>query len=218
MDRRRTVDIAQGIKEAKLNIKWHCSTRVDLMDEELLRIMYHSGCRSIFYGVESGNERILNIAQKESTVEQAENTIRWTKRASIKAYCSFIFCLPGKTWETIRETLGFVSSTFTTGAQFNMVAPYPGTKLCEMAYCKAHSPAEWQGACHDQAAMGTGDLSAEYLNQARLLAYRSLYSNPQWWGQTIWHIIRHTDEFELAARYMLRIVGDHLFHLIGHVQ
>ena len=217
IDRQRVLEIAQGIREAGLDIRWYCNTRVELVDEELLQVMYKSGCRGISYGVESGNQRMLDDAQKGSTVEQAEKAIEWAKKAGIKVYCSFIFGLPGETKETVKETLGFVKRTLPTSAQFNVAVPYPGTQLYEMVYGEnvKFSP-EWRRLYQDQSMIGTEALSPEDLNRTRLLAYRSLYFNPRWWGQNIWHVIRYPNDLELAAKYVFKIVDNYLFHRMEH--
>lgn len=217
IDRQRVLEIARGIREAKLDIKWYCNTRVDLVDEELLQVMYRGGCRGISYGVESGNQGILNDAQKGCTVEQAEQAIEWAKKAGIKVYCSFIFGLPGETQDTVKETISFVRRALPTSAQFNVAVPYPGTKLYEMVYgIDVESTQDWRRLYQDQAVVGTDALSPEELNQARLSAYHSLYFNPRWWGQNIWHVIRHPDDFELAAKYVFKIVDNYLFHRMEH--
>ena len=217
IDQQRVLKIAQGIREAKLDIRWYCNTRVELVDEELLQVMYRGGCRGISYGVESGSQRILDDAQKGSTVEQAEKAIRWAKKAGIKTYCSFIFGLPGETQGTVKETIGFVKRTLPTSAQFNVAAPYPGTKLYEMVYdANVATPTDWRRLYQDQAVIGTEALRPEDLNRARLSAYRSLYFNPRWWAQNIWHVIRHPDDFELAVKFVFKIVDNYLFHRMRH--
>jgi len=215
IDRRRVVEIADGIEEAGLNIKWYCNTRVELVDEELLQTMYRGGCRGISYGVESGSQGILDAAQKGSTVEQAERAIKWAKKAGVKVYCSFIFGLPGETQETVKETIRFVGRTLPTGAQFNVAVPYPGTKLYEMVH-GAEACLDWRRLYQDQAVLGTEALSPEDLDRARLSAYRSLYFNPRWWGQNIRHVVRHPDDLEMAVKYALKIADNYLFHRMRH--
>ena len=215
IDRRRVVEIAKGIEDAGLNIKWYCNTRVELVDEELLQTMYRGGCRGISYGVESGNQGILDAAQKGSTVEQAERAIKWAKKAGVKAYCSFIFGLPGETQETVKETIRFVGRTLPTGAQFNVAVPYPGTRLYEMVY-GAEACLDWRRLYQDQAVLGTEALTPEELVQSRLSAYRSLYFNPRWWGQNIRHVLSHPDDLEMGMKYALKIANNYLLHRMRH--
>ena len=217
IDHQRVVDIAQGVREARLGIKWYCNTRVDLVDEELMQIMYKGGCRGISYGVESASQEILDNAKKSSTVEQAENAVKWAKKAGIKVYCSFIFGLPGETPETVAETLGFIKRLLPTGAQFNVAVPYPETELYDILYKEgAQPPPSWESLYQHQAVASTKALSTDELDQARLSAYRTLYSAPRWWLQNIWHVLRHPGDFDLALRYIIKIANNYLFHKMEH--
>jgi len=217
IDRKRVLDIVDGIREAGLKIKWYCNTRVELVDEELLAAMYRGGCRGISFGVESGSQSVIDKAEKGSTVEQAEHAIRWAKKAGIKVYCSFIMGLPGETWETVRETIAFVRRTLPTGAQFNVATPYPGTKLFDAVYGKkAEDSSDWRKLYQYQAVAGNEALSPQDLDRARMMAYRSLYLNPRWWLQNIWHVVRHPGDFEIAAKFALKIINNFLVHGMKH--
>jgi len=217
IDRQRVVDIAQGVRKARLGIKWYCNTRVDLVDEELMQVMYEGGCRGISYGVESGSQEVLDNAKKGSTVEQAENAVKWAKKAGIKTYCSFIFGLPGETRETVRETLNLIKRILPTSAQFNVAVPYPGTELYGIVYREGiQPPSGWDSLYQHQAVIGTQALSPQRLDRARLSAYRTLYSSPRWWLQNIWHVLRHPGDFDLASRYAIKVANNYLFHRMRH--
>jgi len=201
IDRQRVVDIAQGVRKARLGIKWYCNTRVDLVDEELMQVMYEGGCRGISYGVESGSQEVLDNA----------------KKAGIKTYCSFIFGLPGETRETVRETLNLIKRILPTSAQFNVAVPYPGTELYGIVYREGiQPPSGWDSLYQHQAVVGTEGLSPSELDQARLSAYRTLYSSPRWWLQNIWHVLRHPGDFDLASRYAIKVANNYLFHRMRH--
>ena len=58
LDKKRVVSFCTQLKERGIGIPWTCETRVNLVDEELLRIMNNSGCYMIEYGVESGNQEV----------------------------------------------------------------------------------------------------------------------------------------------------------------
>jgi radical SAM superfamily enzyme YgiQ (UPF0313 family) len=218
IDWNRVVAICEGIKKEKLKIVWYCNTRVDLVNRDLLKIMYDGGCRGISYGVESGSQQILNNAKKGTTVKQAEDAIKWAKEVGIKVYCSFIFGLPGENWSTVDETIKFVKRTLPTGAQFNVAVPYPGTELYRIAVNKGwiKKGVSWREMYQHEAAMRTDELSFEDLNEARRRAYRALYFNLKWWTQNIWHTIKHPNDFPLAIRYALKIMKNYVFNRMTH--
>lgn len=218
IDMKRVVTIAEGIRKEKLKIIWYCNTRVDLVNKDLLKIMYNGGCRGISYGIESGSQEILNNAKKGITVEQAEDAIRWAKEAGMKVYCTFIFGLPGENWSTVEETIEFVKRTLPTGAQFNVAVPYPGTELYKIAVEKGRikEGATWREMYQHETVMRTDELSYEDLNEIRKMAYGALYFNPKWWLQNIWYTVRHFDDFPLATRYATKIIKNYFVHGMTH--
>jgi radical SAM superfamily enzyme YgiQ (UPF0313 family) len=73
----------------------------------MLAIMYKAGCRTIYYGIESGNTDILKRYNKGLTLEQIENAVHLTRKNGINASGSFIIGGPGESSETIRQSLSF---------------------------------------------------------------------------------------------------------------
>lgn len=217
-NKKRVIEIAEGIKNENLNIRWYCNTRVDLVDETLLKVMKSAGCRGISYGIESGSQKILDNAKKRISIKQAENAIKWTKEAGIKVYCSFMFGLPGETWGTVGETIKFVKKTLPTSAQFNVAVPYPGTKLYDIALKKGwiKEGADWRDLYQHESVMRTDELSHEDLNMARKLAYRSLYFNPKWIFQNFAHVIKNPEDVFLATRYGLKITKNYFINKMEH--
>lgn len=217
LDRKRTVDLATGIAEEGLDIVWYCNTRVNLVDEELLRTMRMAGCRGISYGIESGSNEMLERASKGATAEQGLDAIGWAKRLGIKTYCSFIFGLPGENWQTVHETIDFVRHALPTGAQFNVCVPYPGTALWDSLQTDGVLESlDWRKLTQHDAQVGSEELSAEDLEKARLMAYRSLYFNPRWLLGNILHTIKNPRDFEMASNYVLKILSNFFIHRMRH--
>ena len=100
----RTHEFCEKLIAKKLNIWWGCETRVDVLSEEMLKQMSAAGCRAVYLGVESGSQRMLDILNKNITVEQIENAIIWSKKCNIKVYCSLITGIPGETYEDYLKT------------------------------------------------------------------------------------------------------------------
>lgn len=211
MDRSRVMVLCDRMRASGLNIKWYCNTRVELLDEELLGLMYSSGCRGISFGIESGSQKILDNVEKGSTVKEAENAIMWAKAAGLKVFCSFIFGLPGETQETIMETRNFVNRTLPTAAQFNVAVPYPGTRLFADLGCN-EKVLDWRGLYQEKSIVQTCELSIGEIDSARMSAYSMLYKNLGWWKQNILHVLKHPGDFSLASRFVLKIGNNFLVH------
>ena len=100
---------------------------------ELLKKMYSAGCRRISYGIESGNQSLLNAIKKGFTLEQAEKAISNTKKAKIEINASFMLGLPGETKTDSLKTIDFAIKLNPDFAKFNLTVPYPGTELYEQS-------------------------------------------------------------------------------------
>lgn len=114
-------------------IRWTCMTRVNLVDEELLALMAEAGCWSIHYGVESGSQRLLDLIQKDITLEQVRNAFRWTRKYGIEIKAFFMLGLPSETYEESLKTLEITKELDPDWIQVTITVPYPGTKLYELA-------------------------------------------------------------------------------------
>ena len=127
VNREQVIELCKLMIQEEINIKWTCNSRVDYVDEEMLKLMGRAGCWLISWGIESGNEQILRHARKGAYPDKAEKALRWAKNAGIKNWGYFIIGLPGETEETIRETIDFSKKLPLDIALFHVAAPYPGT-------------------------------------------------------------------------------------------
>ena len=123
-----TEALCRGLGERPL--EWICGTRVDMVDEDLLRMMKESGCRYISYGIESGSERMLSeVIKKEITLDQVETALRMTRRAGIGIIANYMFGLPGETEDDLRATLDAVKRLPADAAELSIFMPLPGAEL-----------------------------------------------------------------------------------------
>lgn len=115
-------------------ITWGCGTRVDRVDEELLRAMAAHGCTGIQFGVESGSQEVLDSV-KGIAKDEAVRAVRWAVAAGIRTTCSFMVPFPQDTEDTLRETFEFMKTLKDEGAELLMsyTTPYPGTLFYEQA-------------------------------------------------------------------------------------
>jgi radical SAM superfamily enzyme YgiQ (UPF0313 family) len=127
VNREQVMGICHLILEEGLKIKWTCNSRVDYVDEEMLKLRGRSGCWMISWGIESGNEAVLKKARKGASPKKAEKALLWARQAGIMNGGYFIIGLPGETVETIRETIELSKKLPLEIALFHIAAPYPGT-------------------------------------------------------------------------------------------
>jgi radical SAM superfamily enzyme YgiQ (UPF0313 family) len=131
LDKRCVIELCGLLKTVQepLQLRWMCSTRVDLVDRELLSKMREAGCYTIQYGIEAGSQKMLDFMDKGITLEQIRDTVRTTLDVGIKVTCSFMFPHPEDTEETIREQMRFMKELQKMGAMrtLALTAPFPGT-------------------------------------------------------------------------------------------
>jgi anaerobic magnesium-protoporphyrin IX monomethyl ester cyclase len=128
-DRKRAMEICDGIIERKINLPWGCGTRADMVTKEVLAKMSKAHCNETCFGVESGCQRIRDSLKKKVTTEQCENAIKWAKEAGMFVTVSVILGYPGETKETLQETLDFVRRVEPDDVWLCHATPYPGTEL-----------------------------------------------------------------------------------------
>ena len=176
-DRAYVREFCRALIDSRLPIAWTCNSRVDTVDEETLRLMKQAGLWMISYGIESGNDRILELCQKKMTVAQSRRAVLWAKEAGIRVAGHFIFGLPGETEETMARTLALSLELPLDIAQFYAAAPLPGTRLYEEAQ-KEGWLIEYTTPSQNEAAMNLPGLPASTVNRYRRLAFRKFYGRP----------------------------------------
>ncbi len=127
LSRDQVVGLCELMIQERLDMHWMCNSRVDYVDEEMLRLMAKAGCWMITWGIESGNPEILKRAHKGIDLDKVARALDWARKAGIKNWGYFIIGLPGETEETIRETIAFSKRLPLDIALFHIAAPYPGT-------------------------------------------------------------------------------------------
>jgi len=139
IDKKWVAEFCKGLIERGLDdIRWACDCRVDLLSEDILRKMAEANCETIFFGLEFGNQRILDLCEKGFTIPQIYRAIKATKKAGISPCGYFMIGYPTETRETIMDTINLAKDLILNYgldyAGFSIVTPYPGTRLYE--YCK----------------------------------------------------------------------------------
>jgi anaerobic magnesium-protoporphyrin IX monomethyl ester cyclase len=112
---------------------WTCETRADLIDDELIVHMKKAGCSSIFVGIESGSNTILEKMRKGITVEQSLSAVNIIRKHGIKLTAFFLIGTPWETRDTLRETFA-VMKKIKGLLGYSIFTPYPGTEAFD--YCR----------------------------------------------------------------------------------
>jgi radical SAM superfamily enzyme YgiQ (UPF0313 family) len=126
--RRRAATICEAIVERGRNFLWSCDTRVDSLNDELLRKMRLAGCQMISLGVESGSPEILATIRKKTTNAMVLDATRAAKRYGIHVRWYMIIGNRGETPETVGQTVDLIREGRPNQFIFNPLSYYPGTE------------------------------------------------------------------------------------------
>lgn len=163
---RHVLDVCQEIKKRGLKFSLYLFARVDTVDEAILRELRSVGCSMICFGLESGNQKILDKANKKITLAKVRQAIEICKQVGISPFGSFILGLPGETRETMEETLTFAQSLGIPYG-FHLLVPFPGTQIRERAsvYGLKILTDDWSLYDADHAVTETAELPAKAVEE-----------------------------------------------------
>lgn len=178
----RVKEICRLLKEQKVEVVWACSNgiRADRTDEELIQLMYDSGCYRVSYGVESGNQQILNNIEKQQTLEQVRNAFRICNKVGMETTAYLMLGLPGDTEETMQQTIDFAKEIKPTIAKFDILVPLPSTPLYDAWKGKYFQEKDWDNFNFHSAKnlYNHPNISWKILNKYYNKSYRSFYLRP----------------------------------------
>jgi len=109
-NKRRVMKVCDEILRRGVKVSWTCSSRVEVVDKEMLQRMKEAGCWRTRFGVESGSDRVLDFISKGITKDKIRNAITWADEVGLRPKAFFIVGHLPDTAETIRETIEFAKS------------------------------------------------------------------------------------------------------------
>jgi anaerobic magnesium-protoporphyrin IX monomethyl ester cyclase len=132
-NKKRVLELCQGIRERKMQFLWSCDTRVDVLSDDLLREMRLAGCQRLSLGVETGSPSILKNINKKITIAKIEAAAAMAKRVGIQVRFYMMLGNRGETAETFQETLDFLTRVKPHQYIFSCLTIYPGTEDFQQA-------------------------------------------------------------------------------------
>ncbi len=175
--------------------------RADHTDLELFQLMKRAGCKRVGFGVESGNQAILDSIKKRQRIEDVRTAFANAKEAGLETMGFFIFGLPDETEATMDDTIRLALELDPDLANFMMADPLPGTELYAMVEEKGRMLAQ---GYHDLAIHGEharfemGDMTGELVERKFHEAYRRFYFRPR----RIWQRAKSPDTWRRLPTYL----------------
>ncbi|MGC9333705.1 MAG: B12-binding domain-containing radical SAM protein, partial [Anaerolineae bacterium] len=207
-DQLRIVDDVMGIDRNWVRA-WHdavlareavtpfeCLSRVDLMDEELVRLLREAGCIRIAFGAESGSQKVLDAMNKGTRVEQIRRATELCRSFGIEIYFYIMLGYPGEEWPDILKTVDLLKDTRPDQFSSTVAYPLPSTEFYEEVKHRLLDAPDW-----------------DYTAENRLLFQREystrFYHWVQRWLHQEWHMarLRHGEERASSARQLRKTAG-----------
>ena len=132
VDRKRVVAFCEVMIACEEGFTWDCSARTDCVDKTLLELMARSGCRSIFFGIETGSRKMQQLIDKDLDLEIAREMLEIAEQCGIKTTASLITGFPEEDWDDVRETIRmftYAARHAHSHPQLNILAPLAGTPI-----------------------------------------------------------------------------------------
>ena len=125
----RLKEICHMMIEEKLDVAWGCNASSHYINLETAQMIREAGCREVVFGWESGSQRILDVLNKRTTVEQNREATKICKQAGLVVTGTVMIGNPTETTEDIRLTQQFIKENDIDMHGVSITTPYPGTKL-----------------------------------------------------------------------------------------
>ncbi len=127
---KRVFEICDGLEKMKLDSTWwSCTGRIETISSELLEKMGRAGCRHMFFGIESGSERILKKLHRKYTPGDVLNVYRECLENGIRPTFSFIVGLPFEERADFEKTCGLIQKLEGVESGTHILTPFPGTPI-----------------------------------------------------------------------------------------
>ena len=182
LNRRHTMAVCEELLRRNVKVNWSLpnGVRIDRLDPELLKLMKRAGCYLMALGIESANQRILNMVSKDLDVKVVRQVVEWVAEAGIEAWGFFMIGFPTETREEVLNTIEFALSLPLTRAQFTKTTPLPGTPIYDWWKREwgAGVDINWATFNYYEFNSDWSELSAEELNHLQKRAHLRFYRRP----------------------------------------
>jgi radical SAM superfamily enzyme YgiQ (UPF0313 family) len=174
-NRDRALKIMNGILENYNGITWKCvNVTAWRLDEEILMLMYKSGCTHITVSIESGNQNVLTrIIKKPIRLDTIPAKLDLAKSIGFDVIANFVFGFPGETWEQIRDTFRYAEKLNVDIVNFHIATPLPKTELMDICLLGKLLPDDYLENISNYSGYGKGLITTKEFTPFELVVLRA---------------------------------------------
>jgi len=198
----RILEFCQEIVDRKMKVKFVGSTRANTLDEEVVKALKRAGCTDLYFGVESGNDRIRNqVIKKKITDAQIAEAIRLCRKYGILSNLFLMVGFPTETRAEMMDTVRIGSKVKADIIGIHTTIPFPGTEIFRYAVEHKMIPSDIVDK-YARGELGRGfrgvwplfvpeNSTAEELTNIKKKAYLTFYTDIRWWFRRVrtWFLI-----------------------------
>lgn len=189
---RWTHEFIKEVKTRNAQHPYECLSRVDLVDREILKGLRETGCFRIWYGAESGSQKVLDSMRKGTTTEQVREAARLTQELGMQAGFFILLGYPDENTADIRMTIDFLKETRPDVVGTSVAFPIKGTEFYERVENRLTSDDNWSSR-----------------NQNKLL-FKGRYPRLYYWFAARWLVkeVNVDRMWRMKKRPYLRILAE----------
>ncbi len=179
-DQEYAIETAGEIIRRGLKIDWVSNSRVGTVSPRLLQTIKRAGCWMVGFGIESGNQEVLDSVRKGTTLEQAVNAVKMAREAGLEVTGHCVLGFPGETEATMQQTIDFAKRLKLDYVQFYCAVAFPGSPLYQQCLDSGWlDETDWKLYEQNFSVISTPRLSAAAVMKARDQAFRQYYLQPR---------------------------------------
>jgi radical SAM superfamily enzyme YgiQ (UPF0313 family) len=192
-NKKRAHKIMDGLIEHGTDIELLIEgARVDSAERSLYTKMKKAHVKYIGFGIESGNQDVLDFYNKKITLEQVRNAVDLSYEMNFITRGTFIFGAPIETKQHLEKTVKFACSLPLDIAIFCPLAYAHKSDLRNEAVKQGKIKEEERGVIADSK-RGLGNFTSEELEEYSIKAFRRFYLRPKYMIQELIKMTRSKD-------------------------
>lgn len=133
MNTTHATKVCKELIRRNLDISWVCEARTDQVSKDILSLMKKSGCKRVHYGVETGDPNLMMQAKQGISLDTIRRAFRLAKSLDLFTNAHMILGWPEESLQSLEKTRKFLLELDPDEINWNVLTPYPGTKVYEVA-------------------------------------------------------------------------------------
>jgi radical SAM superfamily enzyme YgiQ (UPF0313 family) len=217
-DRARGLELCRRLTALGTDLEWSCRTRVDRLDEELVRAARRSGCRKMYVGIETPSPAAQRALGKRVKLDCVPANLRMMRRLGVRPLGFFMLGVPGETHRTALRTIAYALGLPLDYAQFSRMIPKPGSEMHrELVERLGEDP--WVAHLRGQQRLGRlpnlwSSIGEAAIERYTKLAYAAFYYRPTYVLRALARM-RSLEELARSGRTALRMIAALAYHDAG---